>query len=223
MLKKACMSKNSLHTGKRKRGEWFFIIKPRQIIYSIAGKLFLKFSISCLWVFVILVSSCENDVKRIKELTEKKVMREVATNIKSFLSQDGKMKAVLTAPLMIRVEADTIYVEFPNRLHVDFYNDSLKIETRLDSKYGKYFEALNKVYLRDSVVVINVKGDTLRTPDLWWDQNTKLFFSDKYAIYHGVGKNIYGGKGLVATQDLTSITFNDASGTVQFSDSSYLK
>ena len=134
-------------------------------------------------------------------------MKEEARNIESYLSQEGKMKAKLKAPLMIRVEADTVYVEFPKTLHVDFYNDSTKIETRLDSKYGKYFETLNKVYLRDSVVVINIKGDTLKSPDLWWDQNTKLFYTDKYAIYHGIGKNIYGGKGLVATQDLTSITF----------------
>jgi lipopolysaccharide export system protein LptC len=179
-------------------------------------------------LFVIMfvsffISSCENDEKKIKALTENKVMQEVATNIESYLSQEGKMKAKLKAPLMIRVEADTVYVEFPKTLHVDFYNDSTKIETRLDSKYGKYFETQNKVYLRDSVVVINVKGDTLKTPDLWWDQNTKLFFTDKYAIYHGIGKNIYGGKGLVATQDLASITFNDPTGTVQVSDSGFAK
>jgi len=180
--------------------------------------------IACCILFVLfLTCSCENDVKKIKELTENKPTKDIATNVESYLSQEGKMKAKLKAPLMIRSEADTAYVEFPNTLHVDFYNDSIKIETRLDSKYGKYFEALNKVYLRDSVVVINVKGDTLRTPDLWWDQNTKLFFTDKYVIYHGIGKNIYGGKGLVATQDLTSITFNDPTGTVQVADSSYLK
>lgn len=178
--------------------------------------------VPCLVFTVFIISSCENDVKKIKALTEKKVMKDVATDIESYLSQDGKMKAKLTAPLMVRVEADTVYDEFPNTLHVDFYNDSIKIETRLDSKYGKYFETQNKVYLRDSVVVINIKGDTLRTPDLWWDQNTKLFYTDKYAIYHGIGKDIYGGKGLVATQDLTSIIFNDPTGTVQVSDSSYL-
>jgi len=174
--------------------------------------------ISCCFIF-----SCENDEKQIKSLTEKRVMKEVATDIVSLMSQEGKMKAKLTAPLMIRYEEDTVYVEFPNTLHVDFYNDSVKIETRLDSRYGKYFETANKVYLRDSVVVINIKGDTLRTPDLWWDQNTKLFFTDKYAIYHGIGKNIYGGKGLVATQDLTSIIFNEPTGTVQVTESGFPK
>ena len=164
------------------------------------------------------VSACENDEKKIADYTKNVVMKEEATDIVSYLSQSGKMKAKLTAPLMFRVSDTTVYVEFPNTLHVDFYNDSTKIETWLDSKYGKYYENLGKVYLRDSVVVITMKGDTLRSPDLWWDQNTKLFYTDKYAIYHGIGKSIYGGKGLVATQDLKSVTFNEPTGTVQVSD-----
>jgi LPS export ABC transporter protein LptC len=169
------------------------------------------------------VYSCENDVKTIKELSENKVMKEEATDIESYLSQDGKMKAKLKAPLMLRVSADTIYVEFPKTLHVDFYDDSARIETKLDSRYGKYFETFNKVYLRDSVTVITVKGDTLKSPDLWWDQNTKLFYTDKYAVYHGKGNVLYGGKGMVATQDLLSITFNEPTGTMQMSPNGFPK
>ena len=176
-------------------------------------------AIGGLWLAAYLLSGCENDVKVINDLTKKVVMKEEARNIESFLSEKGKMKAKLIAPLMVRVEADTIYVEFPNRLHVDFYNDSIKIETWLDCNYGKYFEGLNKVYLRDSVVVITLKGDTLKSPDLWWDQNTKLFYTDKYAIYHGVNKNIFGHKGMVATQDLSSISFNEPTGTVKVTES----
>jgi len=148
-------------------------------------------------------------------------MVDEATNVESYMSQNGKMKAKLTAPLMLRaMKTDTPYVEFPLSLHCDFYNDSAKRETWLDSRYGKYFETLNKVYLRDSVIVINVKGDTLRAPDLWWDQNTKLFYTDKFATYHGINKNIYGGKGMVATQDLGSIIFNDVSGTYKGTEQS---
>ncbi len=172
-----------------------------------------------LWLALFLFTSCENDEKKINALTKDVVMKEEATNVVSYMSQGGKMKAKLTAPLMFRVSTDTIYTEFPNSLHVDFYDDSTKVETWLDSKYGKYYEGIGKVYLRDSVVVITVKGDTLRSPDMWWDQNTKLFYTDKYAIYHGIGKNIYGGKGLVATQDLKSLTFNNPTGTVQVSES----
>ena len=145
-------------------------------------------------------------------------MTEEAKTVECYLSQHGSMRAKLKAPLMLRVIADTIYVEFPQTLHVDFYNDSTQIESWLDSRYGKYFENLNKVYLRDSVVVINTKGDTLRTPDLWWDQNTKLLYTDKYAQYYTKDKHITGGKGLEATQDLSRITFKYPTGTVLVSE-----
>jgi len=180
-------------------------------------KYFFNFYTAALILSCCFIYGCENDPKQIKELTDKVVEVEEARNIQSFMSQDGVMKAKLTAPLMLRVLKDTIYVEFPQSLHVDFYNDSIKIESRLDSKYGKYFENLNKVYLRDSVVVINIGGDTLKCRDLWWDQNTQLFYSDKYAEYHAKGKNIYGGKGLEATQDMSSVTFKEPTGIVGIS------
>jgi len=177
-----------------------------------------------LWVIgCFLLFACENDTKKIKELTETVVMKEEAVDVDSWMSQDGKMKARLKAPLMVRVTADTLYVEFPKGLHVDFYNDTAGIDTRLDSRYGKYYETLNKVYLRDSVLVVTVKGDTLKSPDLWWDQNSKMFYTDKVAIYHGIGKSITGGKGLTATQDLSSVIFNQPFGTVQTSQNGFPK
>ena len=161
------------------------------------------------------VCGCENDPRQVDELTKDIVMVEEGRGIESYLSQEGLVKAKLKAPLMLRVMADSEYVEFPKTLHVDFYNDSAKIQTWLDCKYGKYFERRNQVYLRDSVVVINVNGDTLRAPELWWDQNTKLFYTDSVAEYHRVDKHIFGGKGLVATQDMSEVTFKMPTGPVQ--------
>ena len=169
------------------------------------------------------VCGCENTQKEIDELTKDKVMVEEAKGVISYLSQDGKMRAKLTAPEMLRVLKDSIYVEFPGSLHVDFYDDSIRIDSRLDSKYGKYFETYDKVYLRDSVILISSKGDTLRCIDLWWDQNTKLFYTDTTAIYHAKDKNITGGKGMVATQDMTSVTFKAPIGDVKVTESGGLQ
>jgi hypothetical protein len=163
------------------------------------------------------ISGCENTQAEIDELTKNKVMVEEAKGVESYMSQDGTMRAKLTAPIMYRVLADTVYVEFPRSLHVDFYDDSARVDSRLDSKYGKYFETLDKVYLRDSVILISSKGDTLKCLDLWWDQNTKLFYTEKYAEYHAKDKNIFGGKGLEATQDMTTVTFKEPIGNVQVS------
>ena len=157
-------------------------------------------------------------MKTVEAWTKNKVMTEEAKTVECYMSEHGVMRAKLTAPQMLRVLGDTIYVEFSKTLHVDFYNDSTKIESWLDAKYGKYFENFNKVYLRDSVVVINTKGDTLRTPELWWDQNTKLLYTDKVAHYDTKDKHIIGENGLEATQDLTRITFKSPIGTVLTSE-----
>lgn len=169
------------------------------------------------------ISGCENSQKNIDVWTKRVVMREEATGVEALFSQDGVMKAKLLAPKMYRVFGDTVYTHFPDSLHCDFYDDSTQIETRLDSKQGKYFENYNKVYLWDSVLVVNRSGDTLRCLDLWWDQNTKLFTTDKKAIYHGIGKQVNGTIGLTATQDLSSIIFHHPIGTIEVSDSGFPK
>jgi len=164
---------------------------------------------------------CENDQKDIDVWLKDKVMKEEATNIESFISSEGKMKAKLTAPLMYRVMGDTQYVEFPRTMHVDFYDDSTRIETWLDCRYGKYFENYNKVYLRDNVIVITIKGDTLRCHDLWWDQNKAIFYTDSVATYRSPGNDITGGKGMEATQDLKMVKFKAPLGTVKIADTGF--
>ena len=183
------------------------------------------FNAAALLISCCFVCGCENTQEDIDRLTKKVTMQEEAINIESYISQEGKMKAKLTAPLMLRVmadaPADTQYVEFPRSLHVDFYDDSTRIETFLDSKYGKYFEKLNKVYLRDSVVVITLKGDTLRCHDLWWDQNKEMFYTDSVATYRSPGNDITGGKGMEATQDLKMVKFKVPLGTFNVNDSGF--
>ena len=165
-----------------------------------------------------IICSCENDPKDIENWTKKADMKEEAKNIESYLSQGGVLKAKLVAPLMYRYQKDTIITEFPNTLKVDFYDDSMRVESWLTSLYGKYMENLNKVYLRDSVTVINTVGDTLRCPELWWDQNQQKFYTDKPARLDGKDKHITGNQGLEATQDLKVITFRYPTGPFQVKD-----
>jgi LPS export ABC transporter protein LptC len=173
-------------------------------------------------IAVVCIVACENSQKDIDKLFEKRPLQEVAKDIDSYLSQDGKVKARLRAPTMIRsMVNDTQLVYFPNKLHCDFFNDSTELETWVDSKHGKYFENLNKVYLWDSVVVINVKGDTLKAADLWWDQNTKLFYTDKYAEYLTKDRQLYPGKGLEATQDFTRVQFRYPTGRLKVKEDGF--
>jgi LPS export ABC transporter protein LptC len=162
----------------------------------------------------LFVLGCENDPVAIKELSQKKIMLEQVDGVESLFSQNGKMRSKLNAPLMLIYQADTLYYEFPKSLHVNFFDSTGKMESHLDALYGKYYKSLSKIYLRDSVLVFNVKGDTLWSPDLWWDQNTQKFYTDKKVRIHKSGNRIYGGQGLEANQDLTNINIRQITGTL---------
>lgn len=161
----------------------------------------------------VCLSSCENDEQQVTDLTKRVVMVEEGKDIISFLSQKGVMKAKLVSPLLLRYQTDSIYSEFPDSLHVDFYDDSTRIETQLNALYGKYIETYNRIYLRDSVVVFNVSGDTLRCPEMWWDQARAMFYNDTtWRLDSKNGTHLVGTGGFEATQDLKRITFKNPRG-----------
>lgn len=173
------------------------------------------FFISCFFVW-----SCENDMKDVNNLTQRQVSVEEGRDVTIFMSQEGQVKAKLRSPYMIRhqqdtrKEGDSAYVEFPKTMHVDFFDDSTKIKSTVDALYARYKESENKVLLRDSVVVINLaKGDTLRTSELWWDQEKEQFYTDKPVRIYQIDKTIFG-KGLKAKQDFSSYDIFNITGTV---------
>lgn len=175
----------------------------------------------CFFVF-----SCRgNTDDEIKAVTENKELLEEARNIEALLSQEGVVKAKLKSPLMLRHNAknavDTSFAEFPKKLHVDFFDSTAKIQSWLDAKYGKYFESQNKVYLRDSVITINVNGDTLKTDELWWDQQKEKFYTDKAYQLNTKTRRIHGPDGLEASQDFKEINFNNPAGVIQVSQSGF--
>lgn len=132
-------------------------------------------------LFSLLLFSCENTDKELQDMSSKNLGIEEVKNADINYTLGGKAKAKLISPLMLRVQDVNPYVEFPKKLHVDFYNDTGSVDSRLDALYGKYFEAESKVFLKDSVVVINVLGDTLYCQELWWDRNRTgfEFYTDK--------------------------------------------
>lgn len=152
------------------------------------------------FVALVFVCSCENNEDEVKKLTSKKLGVDEGRNIEAYMSSTGKMKAKLRAPVMLRYQDTSAKVTFPKSMHVDFFNDSTRIESQLDARYGEYYETRNKVFLKDSVKVFNNAGDTLFCDELWWDQASQRFYTDKPVIIHRPDM-IMNGIGLSATQD----------------------
>lgn len=168
--------------------------------------------IAALMISCFFMYGCENDIKDVIELGIKRPGIEEGINITSYLSINGVMKAKLTAPLLLRYQGDSaLKSEFPKSLFVEFYNDSAKIESRLTAKYGQYLESDRKVYLRDSVVIIRLMGDTLYTSELYWDQTVGRFYTDKFVeiSQRNPRQKLFAKKGFTSNQELTQITYHE--------------
>ena len=163
------------------------------------------------------VCSCHNNYQEVQDLAKKKIPIDEATNVESYLSQDGIVKAKLIAPIMTMVRSDTPKTEFPKSLHVDFY-DSVKIQSKLFAKYGLYYNNKRLIYLRDSVIVFNVQGDTLRCEELWWDQDKELIYTTVPVHIRKPDERI-DGTGLTADQNFTHWTITNAKGPINVPDS----
>lgn len=160
--------------------------------------------------------SCENDPAEIEAMRMNSKEIEEGRGIEATFSQSGKLKAILKAPLMYRVKSDTFFTEFPKSIFVTFYNEQGGIDNILSANYAKYLEQLNKVYLRDSVVVYNAT-DTLYAEDLWWDQNTELFYTYRPVKVRTPTQKLTG-TGITAKSDFTKYSIIDPKGDVAIPD-----
>lgn len=167
--------------------------------------------------------SCENKLEDVQNINSKSVGKDEAINVNIKYSIGGKKKAVLTSPLMYRVLNTDNYVEFPKTIHVDFYNDAGDtLESRLDARYAKYQESQSKVFLKDSVKVINRMGDTLYCNELYWDRSktNQEFYTDK-PVRIRRKMEIIDGIGLDARQDFKEWHIVQPTGFVKVPNSQF--
>ncbi len=151
----------------------------------------------------IFLCSCENSQSDIDNLYKKKVGIEEAKNIRLNYTTAGRTKAIVTSPLMLRVQDTMPYFEFPKSLSADFYNEQNIVESKLTALYAKYKESQSIIFLRDSVKVINIqKGDTLYCKELYWDRsrNGNEFYTDK-PVRIRTRTQIIDGIGMESSQD----------------------
>lgn len=168
-----------------------------------------------IFYFLLFASftACENDIHSIPGLQKNNLTVDEVTNAECYFSQEGNVQAKLIAPFMLRYYDSIPRVEFPQSMHVDFFNASRQITSYLDAKKGRYFEQQAKVLLEDSVVVIQTGGDTLRTEKLIWEQSRHSFYTDADIAIRQKTKTIYG-KGFESDEQLKNFRIDSVTGVM---------
>lgn len=135
---------------------------------------------------LMLCSACSNDMKKIREISERQVNNTVDTTkmVDLIYSDSAKVKVRLITPLLLEYnQSKTVpkpFMKMPQGVTIIFYNDSTKKSGTItaDTAYNYPDGSNNRFVLHKNVVVKNVKGDVFKSDDLNWDGSTHKIYSN---------------------------------------------
>jgi LPS export ABC transporter protein LptC len=171
-----------------------------------------RYSDTSIAVFLLgsamLFFSCENKIERIKELsTSERLATMEAENFEMLKSDSSIVKFRLSTPLMIEYsqnDGDEVsYTEFPKGVKIEQFGPNMKVSSKMTSDYAQFFQKEEKWVAKNNVVLINQKGDTLKTEELIWEGKTGKIYSDKFVKVIGTDQ-IINGIGFESDQSMTN-------------------
>lgn len=114
-------------------------------------------------------------------------------------------------------KADTVYWDFPKGIRLEKFDEQMKVDAELQSKYAIYYKDLKLWDLRDSVVALNLEGEKFECEQLFWNQETEKVYSDGKIRITQQDK-IIDGMGFESNQSLTKYTILKPVGVFPISD-----
>ena len=167
-------------------------------------------------LLLLIASSCNNDPRDINALTGPHALQEDrAYNVTILYSENGNTKARIFAKEFIRNDfAKPPFTDMRNGLKIEFFDDSLNIESTLTAKYARFYEKAGNVLIRDSIIVHTKKNETIKTEELVWNQNIKKIYTEKPVEIVTPTQTMYG-DALDAEEDFSRYQIKNLRGTLK--------
>lgn len=148
------------------------------------------------------------------KVTNSIATQETAENVRIEYTDSGVLKAAIKSPVMIGVKKiKDPYVEMPKGIKVDFFNSNGGIESYLTAEYAISYSAKKMMVVKQKVEVLNVKGDTLNTEELVWDQTSGKISTDKFVVIKTKTQTI-SGEGMTSDQSFSEWEILHVTGTI---------
>jgi LPS export ABC transporter protein LptC len=182
------------------------------ICKSLSANLFLAFLFGAL---CFVCSSCKGDLRKSNLITSRaNVNIEKGKGVEINYSEKGMVKIKAIAPTATRFTTERPYFEFPDGIKLLFFNAIKDTESTLTAKYATAVENSHEMTARDSVVVVNKKGEILNTDELIWDETRKIIYSNSFVKIRTADEIIYG-NGMTANQNFTDYVIKNITGTIK--------
>lgn len=147
---------------------------------------------------------------------------ESAENITVLRSDSAEIILSVFAPEMNRYSlTDSIYTEFPKGIELIGYVYRSYPDTAysIRADYAINYETVKLWKAQGNIIAKNIDGDELNTELLYWDENKKIIYSDKFCRIKTEDGIFYGNNGFEAQEDFTKWKlFNINNSTVNIKD-----
>lgn len=167
-----------------------------------------------------MLFSCTNDVKEVKDfLADKNLPIGEAYNINHKHTDSGRVDIKMRAQVMFDFSnrEKHPYSEFPKGIKItsiEKNGDSITVE----GDYAKSYRNTEVSEIKNNVVVVNyAQKNKLLTDQIYWDQKTHYFFTEKKFTFYTVTDTIYG-TGFEATEDLKTWWVKNQSGVINIKE-----
>lgn len=164
--------------------------------------------------------SCTNDAKEVRDfLADKNLPIGEAYNINHKHTDSGRVDIKMKAPAMLDFSnrENHPYNEFPKGIKItsiEKNGDSVTVE----GDYARSYRKTQISEIKNNVVVINyAQKNKLVTEQIYWDQKTHYFFTEKKFAFYTVSDTIYG-TGFEATEDLKTWWVKNQSGVINIKE-----
>ncbi|MDD4143939.1 MAG: LPS export ABC transporter periplasmic protein LptC, partial [Prolixibacteraceae bacterium] len=158
---------------------------------------------------------CESNIEKIKPFnTEENLPVLEARDFETLFTDSGKVRFFMKTPLLLRFEPEgNPYHEFPEGIELIKYDDNQNVISSITANYAKQFVEEKKWEAKNNVIATNVKGDTLKTEHLIWEENTEKIYTEEYVKIIRTDQ-IITGIGFQSDQSLENWRIKNPKGTI---------
>ncbi|HLP51039.1 MAG TPA: LPS export ABC transporter periplasmic protein LptC [Chitinophagales bacterium] len=189
---------------------------PKSEVNSRRG--FIHSRISFVFLFlsaVLFLCSCNNSIEEVNQIVSRaNVKIEKGKDVVINYSDNGVVRIQAMGPTATRFNTEKPYLEFPDGFKILFYNNAHEIESTLTSRTATAVENSHTMTARDSVVVVNNKGEVLNTDELIWDEEKKIIYSNSFVKISTADEILYG-NGMIANENFSDYTIKHITGVIK--------
>jgi LPS export ABC transporter protein LptC len=137
----------------------------------------------CLAFVVSLVFACTPKDEEINELFSADLNENlrIGKNIRIVYSDSAVIRLVVNAPEMLQYQSQNNYTKdvFPKGVLLEFMGPNNTVNSWLKAETAIRESRTQKITAKGNVVFYDSKNQKLETPELIYDQNTRIVYTDK--------------------------------------------